>query len=102
VNNASFLLIVVIISVPAIIYMWLRSRKPTTFMSSIDEFQREMTALAHDPHEELERKREPQPLRPIVPSRGNHGLADKIRSAQKARQAQAPDDSRGKRRRAKR
>lgn len=100
-NNASFLLIVVVISVPAIFYMWIRSRKPTTFMSSIDEFQREMTALAHDPNEELEHKRKPQPLRPIVPSHTNQGLADKIRAAQKARQAQMPDDSRSRRRRAK-
>jgi len=99
-NNASFLLIVVIISAPAILYLWLRSRKPTTFMSSIDEFQAEMTALAHDPHDQVEHKRSPQPLRPIVPSRANHGFADKIRAAQKARQAQLGEDPRGRRRRA--
>ena len=101
-NNASFLLIVVIISVPAIFYMWLRSRKPTTFMSSIDEFQREMSALAHDPHEELERKKPPQPLRPIVPNHNNQGLADKFRAAQKVRQAPVPDEPRERRRRSKR
>ncbi|MBI2706419.1 MAG: hypothetical protein HYX32_14195 [Actinobacteria bacterium] len=101
-SNASFLLIVVIISVPAIFYMWLRSRKPTTFMSSIDEFRREMSALAHDPHQEIERKRKPQPLRPIVPSHNNHGLADKIRTAQKVRQASVPDEPRPRRRASKR
>jgi hypothetical protein len=68
-------------------------------MSSIDEFQREMTALAHDPNQELERKRKPQPLRPIVPSHNNQGLADKIRAAQKVRQASAPDEPRERRRR---
>jgi hypothetical protein len=100
VNNAAFLLIVVVISVPAIFYLWLRSRKPTTFMSSIDEFQREMAALAHD--QKVEHKRKPQPLRPIVPTHNNHGLADKIRTAQKARQAQAPDEPRTRRRRSRR
>jgi hypothetical protein len=102
VNNAAFLLIVLAISVPVSFYLWLRTRKPKTFMSSIDEFQAEMTALANDPSEEPERKRAPQPLRPIVSSPPNHGLAEKIRTAQKQRQIQQGlNPSRGRRARSK-
>ncbi len=97
-SNAAFLGIVVIISAPAISYIWLRSRKPTTFMSSIDEFQREMSALAHDPSEQVEHKRKPQPLKPIVPTRANLGIAEKIRTAQKMRQQQGSDEVLSRRR----
>lgn len=45
----AFLLIVVVISVVGSLVLWLRSRKPTTFMSSVDEFQQEMRALGRDP-----------------------------------------------------
>jgi hypothetical protein len=100
VSNAAFLLIVLAISVPVSFYLWLRSRKPTTFMSSIDEFKREMTALANDPSAEPERRRSPQPLRPIVSSPPSHGLAEKIRGAQKQRQVQqGRDPARGRRKR---
>lgn len=46
--NVGFLLIVVVISVVGSIFLWWRSRKPTTFMSSVDEFQEEMRALGRD------------------------------------------------------
>jgi hypothetical protein len=48
-GGVGFLLIVVVISVVGSIALWLRSRKPTTFMSSVDEFQQEMRALGRDP-----------------------------------------------------
>jgi hypothetical protein len=88
VSNAAFLLIVLAISVPVSFYLWLRSRKPTTFMSSIDEFKREMSALANDPSAAPEHRRPPQPLRPIVSSAPSHGLAEKMRSAQRQRMVQ--------------
>lgn len=46
--NVGFLLIVVVISVVGSLFLWWRSRKPTTFMSSVDEFQDEMRALGRD------------------------------------------------------
>lgn len=80
-SNAAFLLIVVVISVVGSLYLWLRSRKPTSFMSSIEEFQREMGALARDPNREPPRVRRPTKLKPIVPSRSGGNLADKLRTA---------------------
>ncbi len=47
-SNVSFLLIVVALSVVGCTIVWLRHRKPRTFMSSVDEFQREMDALRGD------------------------------------------------------
>lgn len=47
-SNVSFLLIVVVVSVVGSLVVWLRHRKPTHFMSSVDEFKREMDALAGD------------------------------------------------------
>ena len=99
-NSASFLLIVLVISVPVSAYLWLRARKPTTFMSSIEEFQREMTALAHDPTQEAPRRRKPaQAIEPIVPASGaTQGLAEQIRAAQKLRQdEEGGGESRGRR-----
>ena len=40
-----FLLIVVVVTVVGSLVVWLRHRKPTHFMSSVDDFQREMDAL---------------------------------------------------------
>lgn len=83
-SNLSFLLIVLVISVVGSVYLWLRSlrsRRPRTFMSSIEEFQREMNALAHDPLDEPPRRRRPTPPKPIVPSRPKAGLADQLRAA---------------------
>ena len=81
-SNAAFLLIAVGVSIVASMLLWLRTRKPTTFMSSIDSFQREMAALARDPHEQMAPPRRPTKLKPIVPSRGENGsLAEKFRAA---------------------
>jgi hypothetical protein len=101
VNNAAFLLIVVVISVPVSMYLWLRSRKPTTFMSSIEDFQREMSALAHDPTQDTARRRrspEQVEMQPIVPSGPTQGLAEKIRAAQRLRQDAEQPEPRGRRR----
>jgi hypothetical protein len=48
-GNAAFLLAAIGLSVVASLVLWLRSRKPTSTMSSVEEFQREMRALARDP-----------------------------------------------------
>ena len=44
-SNAAFVLIAVGLSVLVSLVIWLFSRKPQTFMSSIDDFEREMRAL---------------------------------------------------------
>jgi hypothetical protein len=48
VGNAAFLLVAVIGSVIGSVLLWFRHRRPKTFMSSIDDFQREMKALARE------------------------------------------------------
>jgi hypothetical protein len=48
VNNAAFVLIAIGLSVIVSLVIWLASRKPQTFMSSIDDFEREMKALGRD------------------------------------------------------
>ncbi len=80
-SNAAFLLIAIAFAVVASMLMWLRTRKPTTFMSSIDSFQREMAALARDPDAPTAAPRRPTKLKPIVPSRPGGSLAEKFRSA---------------------
>jgi hypothetical protein len=47
-GNAAFLLVAVIGSVIGSVLLWFRHRRPKTFMSSIDDFQREMKALARE------------------------------------------------------
>ncbi|MCX7619376.1 MAG: hypothetical protein N2037_00850 [Acidimicrobiales bacterium] len=84
-SNVSFLLIVVVISVVGSLFLWLRSRKPTSLMSSIEEFQREMGALARNPHQEPRRVRRPTKLKPIMPSRQGGNIADKFRLARRLR-----------------
>jgi hypothetical protein len=46
-SNAAFVLIAIGLSVVVSFLIWLVSRKPQTFMSSIDDFEREMKALGH-------------------------------------------------------
>ena len=48
-SNAGFLLIAVAGIVAGSFAVWALNRKPKTFMSSIDDFAREMKALARDP-----------------------------------------------------
>jgi hypothetical protein len=47
-SNAAFVLIAIGLSVVVSFVIWLASRKPQTFMSSIDDFEREMRALGRD------------------------------------------------------
>ncbi len=57
-----FLLIALAISLVGSLVLWLRSRKPKAFDSGVDEFRREMRALAPDAsgsalaHERAERR----------------------------------------------
>lgn len=48
-SGLAFLLIVVVVTVVGSMVVWLRHRKPTHFMSSVDDFQREMDALGRSP-----------------------------------------------------
>ena len=48
-SGLAFLLIVVVVAVVGSFVVWLRHRKPTHFMSSVDDFQREMDALGRPP-----------------------------------------------------
>jgi hypothetical protein len=45
-GNAAFVLIAVGVSAVASLLLWFTHRRPRTFMSSIDDFQREMNALS--------------------------------------------------------
>jgi hypothetical protein len=49
VSGLGFLLIVVVVTVVGSCIVWFRHRKPTHFMSSVDDFQREMDALGRSP-----------------------------------------------------
>jgi hypothetical protein len=49
VSGVAFLLIVVVVALVGSLIVWLRHRKPTHFMSSVDDFQREMNALGRSP-----------------------------------------------------
>jgi hypothetical protein len=49
VSGLAFLLIVVVVTLVGSFVVWLRHRKPTHFMSSVDDFQREMDALGRSP-----------------------------------------------------
>ena len=44
-SNAAFVLIAVAVIIVVSVLLWLLNRKPQTFMSSIDDFEREMKAL---------------------------------------------------------
>lgn len=58
-GNAAFLLVAVVLSIIGSLLVWLRNRKPKTFMSSIDDFQREMKALGGEPEDEPTVRRHP-------------------------------------------
>jgi len=82
-SNVGFLLIVVVISVVGSLFLWLRHRKPTTFMSSVDEFQEEMRALGRDADDAAASGRRggrPRPVAPppsrMPPSRGRPEQSD--------------------------
>ena len=84
-QNLIYLLVALGLSVVLSVGVWLAQRKPKTFMSSIDDFRREMDALARDPAENDQRRR-PRPARstrpePIVRAPQQGDLARKLRDA---------------------
>ena len=56
-SGLAFLLIALVISVIGSLILWLRSRRPRGVTSAIDEFRREMQALAPDARARLEARR---------------------------------------------
>lgn len=56
-GNAAFVLAAIGVSAVGSLLLWLRHRRPKTFMSSIDDFQREMQALGRDPETTPYRRR---------------------------------------------
>ena len=66
-SNVAFLLVVVVISVLGSVALSIRHRKPTTFMSSVDEFQEEMRALGRDADEPGGSGRPGGRSRPVAP-----------------------------------
>jgi hypothetical protein len=81
--------------------LWLVQRKPTSFMSSIDEFRREMDALGREPGAPLPavrgRRRGKDAGRPdpIVPAPRRGDLARKLRAARhESSSAPRPDQGR--------
>jgi hypothetical protein len=70
-SNAAFVLIAVGLSVVVSAIIWFFSRRPQTFMSSIDDFEREMRALGGEPPTRQGRRRRARrdTPRPIEPGR---------------------------------
>ena len=48
-SGVAFLLLAVVIAAVGSLIVWIRHRKPTHIMSSVDDFQREMDALSTPP-----------------------------------------------------
>jgi hypothetical protein len=63
-SNAAFLLLALGLSVVGSLLIWLLNRKPKTFMSSIDDFSREMKALGRDTDEPPSGRRRRRPSEP--------------------------------------
>lgn len=86
-SNVGFLLIPVVVALVGSVWLWARNRKPTTTMSSVESFQREMQALGRPPEPTGARRRQrrgkPKPD-PIVPAPGPTGLGDELRSARRS------------------
>ena len=86
-GNVAFLLIAVGIAVVGSMIVWLRYRKPKTFMSSINDFAREMDALGREPGTGESRKftgRNPRTA-PIVPAPEQGDLARRLKEARDLR-----------------
>lgn len=81
-SNLAYLLLAVAFSVVVSLIVWAsRYRKPKTFMSSIDDFQREMGALGGDLDGKPRRKQaKPDP---IVPAPEQGDLARKLKEARR-------------------
>jgi type III secretory pathway component EscU len=79
-SNLAYLGIAAAFSIVLSVIVWLaRYRKPKTFMSSIDDFQREMGALGGDVDPKT--KRRATRLEPIVPAPEQGDLARKLKEA---------------------
>jgi hypothetical protein len=97
-QNLIYLLVALGLSVVLSMIVWLVQRKPKTFMSSIDDFRREMDALARDPADSDTRRRQ-RTARPanqpdaIMPAPQQGDLARKFRSARR-RQSEPYDSER--------
>ena len=63
-SNAGFLLIAVAGIVAGSFAVWALNRKPKTFMSSIDDFSREMKALGRDGEEHHANRRRKRTVHP--------------------------------------
>jgi hypothetical protein len=48
-SGVAFLLLAVVVAAIGSLIVWIRHRKPTHFMASVDDFQREMDALITPP-----------------------------------------------------
>jgi hypothetical protein len=88
-GNVAFLLIAVGIAVVGSTIVWLRYRKPKTFMSSINDFAREMDALGREPGTGESKKftgRNPRSREaPIVPAPEQGDLARRLKEARDLR-----------------
>lgn len=62
-NGVAFLMIAVVLSSIGSLIIWLRSRKPTSWDSGIDEFARNMEALAPENRDSPEGRRRRRPVR---------------------------------------
>lgn len=89
-SNLAYLLIAVGASIIGSLFLWWRHRKPRAFMSSIDEFQREMDALAGD-QEPGRRNGRRGRLDPIVPAPETGDLARKLKEARRYRSDDGPE-----------
>jgi hypothetical protein len=94
VSNLAYLLIALGLSVVLSVGMWaMRYRKPKTFMSSIDDFRREMDALGGDSSEADRRRwaRQGDKPDPILPAPEQGDLARRLREARKHNMTDADD-----------
>lgn len=87
-GNVAFLLIAVGIAVVGSGIVWFRYRKPKTFMSSINDFAREMDALGREPGTEPKRSSRSSgraKATPIMPAPEQGDLARRLKEARDLR-----------------
>lgn len=90
-SQLAYLLGAVALSALGALVLWLRHRKPKTFMSSIQEFQREMGALGGEPEQRRPTRIErPEPIMP-APEQGD--LARKLKDARRRGYTEAANEA---------